>query len=779
MADSGLAKDLQLHLLNQELDRTAAQFDKLDKQVQRADKTVSSASGMKALEKNQKSYQKTAKKTAQQNQKLGDTFAAASGPIQGATAQFKAFAAVLKANPILTILAAIVAAFKLLSDAFKRSDEGRKAFASGLGALKGVVAVVSALFDRLAEVIIGVFQDPKKAVLDFWDFLKENIMNRIAAIGDTFKALGGVIENTFKGRFSEAKDSLKDLGQAVVQFGTGLDKVQQAAVLEGVVKAAGEANDLIGKSVDLERDKLALREKEIRDKIRISQLELEIAKSRELISDKTADEETRLRAIQSGREATAELEAIRVGNAEEALRLRQLENSLGKNTLEDTEQEVELVKRVNRERQSGANQRRVFARAASSLLDEQAMSRLKAIDAEAKAMEASAMEVTSFRIEQFQQLLAASDLTAKQRADIEARLTKELAAMDKLRTAEAAKEQQNRQELALLSLEQNRDTLAARAADETASVDHRLAAIEQLKEAEIELLNEQQRIALLSADSEAERARIIYDTEQEILDIRAEATKSAEELRKDAMEKEIAALEAQGMRRQEIANQALQFATGIFQIESNLIEQRRLEQLAALDAQGLSEEEAAVKRDEINKRAAKEEAEVARKAAIAEKAAALFSIASSTAAAIAKSLAASPLTFGLPWAAVAAATGALQAGAVLSKPLPQVPAYGDGTDDAHPGIALVGEKGAELVIGSHGATLIPEATLVNMRGGEQVLTAQETSAALAAGSVTLSPGDRKLLVAATRQRTVVNVDRHGISTVYATAELHRKRYLRW
>jgi len=82
------------------------------------------------------------------------------------------------------------------------------------------------------------------------------------------------------------------------------------------------------------------------------------------------------------------------------------------------------------------------------------------------------------------------------------------------------------------------------------------------------------------------------------------------------------------------------------------------------------EEDSAIKIAGINQKAAEEKNRIAVRQAKIQKIADLFSVASSTASAIAKSVAASPLTGGMPMAGVAAGIGAAQATAILAAPLP-------------------------------------------------------------------------------------------------------------
>lgn len=88
--------------------------------------------------------------------------------------------------------------------------------------------------------------------------------------------------------------------------------------------------------------------------------------------------------------------------------------------------------------------------------------------------------------------------------------------------------------------------------------------------------------------------------------------------------------------------------------------------------QGLqTREEFELRKQEIQDAADKKENEVKLQQAKSEKAFTVFKIGLSTAEAVAKAVAASPLTFGLPFSAFALATGLAQSALALSEPLPQ------------------------------------------------------------------------------------------------------------
>ena len=133
----------------------------------------------------------------------------------------------------------------------------------------------------------------------------------------------------------------------------------------------------------------------------------------------------------------------------------------------------------------------------------------------------------------------------------------------------------------------------------------------------------------------------------------------------------------------------------------------------------------------------KRKAELAHKAAIAEREAALFSIAINTAQAVMSVLStgggAHYLDFGVSAGILSAfvtASGIAQAAAVLSKPLP---AYAKGKleTDTYMGPALAGEAGRELLVDREGyGQLFDKPTVFQTKPGDRVYTADETAAIL-------------------------------------------------
>lgn len=146
-------------------------------------------------------------------------------------------------------------------------------------------------------------------------------------------------------------------------------------------------------------------------------------------------------------------------------------------------------------------------------------------------------------------------------------------------------------------------------------------------------------------------------------------------------------------------------------------EQRRIE-LAGDNEEAIAaiEAEAERKRNEVRKRQAK-----------ADRKEALFQIAINTAQGIARAVAQSPLTGGMPFSAIVAALGAAQAAVVASRPLPE---FYKGTDNSPEGLAVVGDRyGRELIQdGKTGEYRVTpnKATVQYLSEGSKVFTNKET-----------------------------------------------------
>lgn len=141
------------------------------------------------------------------------------GSINGMTGAAKAFIA----TPLGAAIGAIVLVLQTLKTWFDSSVEGQLAFAEISGYVSGVLDQLKEIVITVGKAIYNAFSNPKKAVVDLWNAIKTNIVNRFKAVGDIAVGLGKVIENAFSGKFDEAGKELSQLKDKYVQLATGVE----------------------------------------------------------------------------------------------------------------------------------------------------------------------------------------------------------------------------------------------------------------------------------------------------------------------------------------------------------------------------------------------------------------------------------------------------------------------------------------------------------------------------------------------------------------------------
>ena len=219
------------------------------------------------------------------------------------------------------------------------------------------------------------------------------------------------------------------------------------------------------------------------------------------------------------------------------------------------------------------------------------------------------------------------------------------------------------------------------------------------------MLEAEQKLYEGNALKQLEISRELIENERELL---AERTKSFEEYSGATME-----LMA-GLNNfiSELGNAELQKY-----LEGNTRKKDALKE--RLDKGLIGQKEYDKKIKELDKEAEKQKAEVARKQAIREKTMGAFQIAINTAMGIAKTIGTIGMPLAIPFIALAAAAGALQLAAVLSKPIPKAAKGKLITGPSHAaGGTLIEAEGGEVIINKRSVAMFgPLLSAINEAGG--------------------------------------------------------------
>ena len=132
----------------------------------------------------------------------------------------------------LGLLVIVIAA---VTAAFKGSEEGQNKFAKIMSVIGVVTGNLIDILANLGEKIIWVFENPKKALTDFGNLLKENIINRFTGMLELFPAIGKAMKLVFQGEFEKAGEVAFN---AVSKVATGIENT--TGKLRGLVKGTKE-----------------------------------------------------------------------------------------------------------------------------------------------------------------------------------------------------------------------------------------------------------------------------------------------------------------------------------------------------------------------------------------------------------------------------------------------------------------------------------------------------------------------------------------------------------
>jgi len=403
------------------------------------------------LEKAVEGVNKEVKDTGASTQAMGNTVDKATG---GAVSKFKAFKGSLtsviasfkslRVAILATGIGALLIAVTSLGQAFTRSEEGQNKFAKILGVIGSVTGNLLDLLADLGEKIISVFEDPKQAILDFSNLIKENITNRFEGLIELIPQLGKAITLLFEGEFSEAgkvatdavgkvalgvdsvTDSVGNAVDAVKEFGKEVadDAAKAAKIADQRAKAEKMARDLIVERAEAERKIAEIREKAADKENFTAEERIELLKEAGAISEDLANKETEVARIR--------------------LQAKQVENALTKSNKADLDEEAQLkADLINKETQRLKLQKALTAEVTTATRE--ASAEAKAAAAEQKAIEDKKVAEEKTRLDAIQKIR--DDFTDKQRQkEAETELQKlaleeekKIAELDKLNASEEQK----------------------------------------------------------------------------------------------------------------------------------------------------------------------------------------------------------------------------------------------------------------------------------------------------------------------------------------------------
>lgn len=271
------------------------------------------------------------------------------GPLRAAVTGLNGMVGAAKAfiaTPLGAVLAALVLAYKALDTWLHRSAEGQQALAKISGYVSGALAALTQVAMDVGKALYNAFANPKQAIKELWQTFKNDLLNRMKGAVGVFVGFGKIIDDAFHGRFKEAKEDAKELGNNFQKIFTGRDVEQ---IKEGA-RAIGERLDGIRRIANAESDLNVRRNKLHREQTawltEEAEFDKQIAEQRNKMRIGSSDE--RQKAAVRVQELVNQKYAKQIEMAKEEYEIKKASNALTDSSQEDLDEEQRLLANITR-----------------------------------------------------------------------------------------------------------------------------------------------------------------------------------------------------------------------------------------------------------------------------------------------------------------------------------------------------------------------------------------------------------------------------------------------
>jgi hypothetical protein len=348
--------------------------------------TTQAVKGIDKVDESIKDVNKSSEETTNSLDKMsGGAISGFKGITKSVGTAIKGFKS-LKFAIAATGIGALIIAITAVGQAFTRSEEGQNKFAKLMGVIGAVTGQFMDAIAGLGDLIIGVFENPKQALTNFANLIKDNIVNRFEGLLELVPQLGKAIGLLFEGKFKEAgKTATNAVAKVTLGVEDIVDKTQQAIdKTNEFIQATVEEGEIAGKIAD-QRAKADKVDRELL--VERAEANRKIAELREQAADKeNVSLEKRLEAIKEAGQIEADITQKEKEAAKLRLEAKQAENALGLSTKADLEEEAQLKAQVINLETNRLRTQKALTAELTTAIREQAAER-KAIQAEEDAAE--------------------------------------------------------------------------------------------------------------------------------------------------------------------------------------------------------------------------------------------------------------------------------------------------------------------------------------------------------------------------------------------------------
>jgi hypothetical protein len=262
-------------------------------------------------------------------------FKGLTGGLKSAVGGFKT----LRGAVIATGIGALLIAITSLVAYFTKTEKGAQTLRVIMAALGQVLAKVMDVAVGIGESLVNAFSNPQKALKDFANLLKDNIINRLTGLMELLPSLGKAINLVFSGKFKEAG---KVATNAVAKVALGVEDVTaKVGDMVNGIKAFGTAiaeSTMAAALLESQLNAVKVAERQLTSER--SKANKEIIKARLIADDITKSTEERSAAILEAGRLEQEVSDKELRTQRERLRILEAQAALSSSN-EETLNEIE------------------------------------------------------------------------------------------------------------------------------------------------------------------------------------------------------------------------------------------------------------------------------------------------------------------------------------------------------------------------------------------------------------------------------------------------------
>lgn len=294
----------------------------------------------------------------------------------------------LRVALISTGIGAIVVALGSLVAYLTTTQAGADKLSAALAPLKAIFSAIMGVVSELGGALVDAFSNPKKALADLGNFVKQNLINRFTAFGEI---LDGIINLDFQ-----------KVADGAIQAATGVEgmtgKIQAgaAATSKFLADSAAKGAEIDRINKEIAKSTLAYMEAEIAIGDQLDANELIIKNTAKSFSERAKAAEANIALTEKQGQAEADILKLKY----QELKLQQELKGLQNLSYDDKVKERELLKEIDTAEDRSKEKRLEYSRVLSGLEKERREAAKKAADDALKAdLERSRVAIEAMQTE--------------------------------------------------------------------------------------------------------------------------------------------------------------------------------------------------------------------------------------------------------------------------------------------------------------------------------------------------------------------------------------------